>query len=94
MSWRDYKTIKKGIYDNVGFHEGRYCYEVLTDIFDLPAYFPITKEEFDTFDEWKNDTNKIVKDIQNRPHLYSAYSLKQEMKPKRIWKKFIDMFTI
>ncbi|WP_346355276.1 hypothetical protein [Azotosporobacter soli] len=74
MSWKDYKALKQGNFDSVGFHGGQYCFEILTGIFDLPEYYPITKEEFETFDEWKDDVDKIVKDIKNRTLLYSAYS--------------------
>lgn len=73
MNWKDYKALKQGDFCSVGFHEGQYCFEILTGIFDLPEYYPIAKEEFDTFDEWKADTVKIVTDIKNRTLLYSAY---------------------
>jgi len=32
---------------------------------DIPEYFSITKEEFDTFEEWKNNGAKII-EIQSR----------------------------
>jgi len=73
MNWKSYKMLKTGDSLSVGILEERYCFEILTGICDIPEYHPITKEEFDTFDEWKNNTDKIVKDIKNREILCSAY---------------------
>ena len=65
--------VKKGNHCSVGTIDGKYCFGILTGICDLLDYYPITKEEFATFEQWKDDTNKIVKDIQNRKLLCSAY---------------------
>lgn len=73
MNWKNYKMLKKGDYLSVGILGEQYCFEILTGVCDIPEYYPITKEEFDTFDEWKNNTDKIVKDIKNRELLGSGY---------------------
>lgn len=73
MDYKNYKMLKKGVYLSVGMLEEQYCFEILTGICDVPEYYPITKEEFDTFDEWKDSYDKIVKDIKNRRLLCSAY---------------------
>ena len=43
----------------------RYMISVPMGFCDIPEYFYISKEEFDSFDDWKDDTNKIL-EIQNR----------------------------
>jgi hypothetical protein len=74
MKCKNYEMLKKGDYLSVGMLEGQYCFEILTGICDIPEYYPITKEEFDTFDEWKNNADKIAKDIQNRKIIHSGYT--------------------
>lgn len=73
MNWKDYKRYVEGQGISVGTIGGQYCFEILTGICDVPEYYPISKEEFDSFDTWKSDTEKIVKDIKNRRVLCSAY---------------------
>lgn len=73
MDWKNYEMLKKGDFLSVGMIEGQYCFEILTGFCNIPEYYPITKEEFDTFDGWKSNTGKIVKDIKNREILCSGY---------------------
>lgn len=65
--------IKTGDYLGAGMIEGQYCFEVLTGFCNIPEYYPITKEKFNAFDEWKSSTDKIVKDIKNGKILCSGY---------------------
>ena len=52
MNYKDYKRIKEGNYQSVGmFGDNIYAYEVLTGFADIPGYYQITKEEFETYDE-------------------------------------------
>lgn len=37
-----------------------YMISIPMGICDVPEYFYISKDEFDTFDEWKDDTAKIM----------------------------------
>ena len=46
---------------------GKYYIVVPMGIFDVPESFPIDKEEFQCFDMWKNNEEKII-EIQNRKY--------------------------
>ena len=65
-NYTNYKSIKLGNYCSVGKINNRYAFKIITSANSIPEYYPISKEEFDTFEEWKNDIGKIVKDIKNR----------------------------
>lgn len=59
--------IKKGDWDGfcaAAYHDA-YMIAIPMGIGDVPEYFHITQEEFDTFEQWKNDQAKIM-DIENR----------------------------
>lgn len=73
MNRWDYKMLKEGPYSSVGIFAEQYAFEILTGICDVPEYYPITKEEFDTYDEWKENYDKVVRDIKNRKLIYSSY---------------------
>ena len=47
--------------------------KILTGICNIPEYYPISKEEFDTFYKWKNDMDKVIYDVKNRKLLCSGY---------------------
>jgi len=73
LNYKDYKRIKIGNYCSAGMFNKKHAFEILTGICNIPEYYPISEEEFDTFDKWKNDIDKIVKDIKNRNLLCSGY---------------------
>ena len=73
MNRWDYKMLKEGPYSSVGIFAEQYAFEILTGICDVPEYYPITKEEFDTYDEWNENYDKVVRDIKNRKLIYSSY---------------------
>lgn len=73
LNYRDYKIMKIGNYCSVGMIGKEYAFEILTGIGNIPEYYPISKEEFNTFDKWRNDIDKIVKEIKNRKLLCSGY---------------------
>ena len=73
MNRWDYKMLKEGPYSSVGIFAEKYAFEILTGICDVPEYYPITKEEFDTYDEWNENYDKVVRDIKNRKLIYSSY---------------------
>ena len=84
MNYKDYKRIKEGNYQSVGmFGDNIYAYEVLTGFADIPGYYQITKEEFETYDEWKTGTPGdlgILYEIVNRKPSCSAYKGRTEIK--------------
>ncbi|WP_455717407.1 hypothetical protein [Anaerosporobacter sp.] len=56
MNYKDYKMSKKGQYESVGtFGDSIYAYEYLTGACCVPEYIQITKAEYDTFEQWKNE---------------------------------------
>ena len=74
MNYKDYDRIKIGGYFSLGkFGENLYCLENLTGFASVPEYHRITKEEFDSFDEWKNSKEKIF-EIICRPVFCSIYT--------------------
>ena len=84
MNYRDYKRLKVWNYQSIGiFGDNIYAYEVLTGFADIPAYYQITREEFDTYDEWKTETPGdlgILDEIVNRNPLCSGYKGRTEIK--------------
>ncbi|NWL86537.1 hypothetical protein DMN77_02855 [Paenibacillus sp. 79R4] len=73
MNRWNYKRLKEGPYSSAGIFGEQYAFEILTGICDVPEYYPITKEEFDTYDEWKENYDKVVSEIKNRKLIYSSY---------------------
>ncbi|RUS44929.1 hypothetical protein [Cohnella sp. AR92] len=73
MNYRDYKQIKQGQYQSVGMLGEFFVYEVLTGIADVPEYYQITKNEFETFEQWQNNDSFIVGKIKNRKCICSGY---------------------
>lgn len=66
MNYKDYKRLKGGDWMSVGkFSDRLYAMEFLTGAVSVPEYHKISKEEFDSFEEWK-DTDKAV-EINRRP---------------------------
>ncbi|MEA5050211.1 MAG: hypothetical protein VB021_01920 [Oscillospiraceae bacterium] len=66
MNYRDFTRLKTGNWVSVGkFSDRLYAMEVLTGAVSAPEYHKITKEEFDTFESWK-DSEK-VRAILHRP---------------------------
>jgi hypothetical protein len=66
MNYKDYKRLKIGNWVSVGkFSDRLYAMEFLTGAVSTPEYHKITKEEFDTFEEWKN--SEKVTEINRRP---------------------------
>lgn len=68
-----YSPLKFGCYCSVGLLNEKYVFEILTGICDAPEYYPISKDEFDDFDNWKDNTEHVVKEIKNRKCIYSSY---------------------
>lgn len=83
MHYSEYNRIKDGKCQSVGsFGNAIYAYEVLIGACNIPEYYQITKDKFDTFDEWKGQTPTdlgIVYDIVNRVPLCSGYRGKTEI---------------
>ncbi|MFD0671910.1 hypothetical protein [Cohnella sp. GCM10027633] len=73
MNYRDYKRIKLGQYQSVGMFSEYYAYEVLTGFADVPEYYQITKDEFESFELWQNSESFVVGKIKNRKCICSAY---------------------
>lgn len=76
MDCRNYKVLKKGRYQSVGILENTYVFEIKTGIADVPEYYRITKKEFDTYDQWKDEwitDKKTIYTIVNRKCFCSAY---------------------
>lgn len=74
MNYKDYHCIKLGSYFSIGkFGENLYCLENLTGFASAPEYHKITKEEFDSFEEWKNN-KEIIFEIICRPAFCSSYA--------------------
>lgn len=66
MNYKDYKRLKIGNWISVGkFSDRLYAMEVLTGAVNAPEYHKITKEEFDTFEVWKDSPKKA--EILHRP---------------------------
>lgn len=60
MNYKDYKRLKVGDWMSVGkFSDRLYAMEFLTGAVSVPEYHKLSKEEFDSFEEWK-DTDKVV----------------------------------
>jgi hypothetical protein len=59
--------VKKGDWDGfcAAALDESYMICIPMGIADIPEYFSITKEEFDTFEQWKHDESKIMS-IENR----------------------------
>lgn len=73
MTYKDFKVLKSGKKHSVGkFTDTLFAFEVMTGYGCVPEYRRISKPEFNTFDIWKNDRDKI-KDILNRPVICSGY---------------------
>ena len=66
MNYKDYQRLKIGNWMSVGkFSDRLYAMEFLTGATDVPEYHKISKEEFDSFENWK-DTDKVI-EINRRP---------------------------
>lgn len=66
MNYKDFNLKKTYSMCGVGyFTEHLYAIQFLNGAVSAPEFHCITKEEFDTFDDWK-DTSK-VRTIDNRP---------------------------
>lgn len=66
MNYKDYERLKIGNWMSVGkFSDKLYAMEFLTGAVGVPEYHKISKEEFDSFEEWK-DTDKVG-EINRRP---------------------------
>lgn len=77
MDYKNYKRLKEGPYQSVGILEGVYVFEILTGIADTPEYYRITKEEFDTYEQWKTEwitDLKTLYTIVNRKCICSGYN--------------------
>lgn len=63
------KLIKRGHWSGFSAVAIRdvYFITVPMGICDVPEYFHISKEEYDDFDNWKNNDKKII-EIQNRKY--------------------------
>ncbi|WP_066498275.1 hypothetical protein [Abyssisolibacter fermentans] len=72
MNYKDYERKKAGNYLSVGIFGKQFAFEILTGFCDTPEYYPISKEEYDSFDEWKEDVSKMP-EIKNRKILCSGY---------------------
>jgi hypothetical protein len=83
MNERDYQMTKQYGYQSVGmFGDEIYAYEILTGFASIPEYYQITKQEYDTFDQWKDQNTgelDIMYEIHNRKPLCSAYKDKTEL---------------
>ncbi len=69
--------LKEGPYQSVGILEDMYVFEILTGITDTPEYYRITKEEFYSYDHWKNEwitDLKTLYTIVNRKCIASGYN--------------------
>lgn len=77
MNYKDYKRIKMGNFISVGmFGDNIYACEVLTGICDIPGYHQITEDEFNEFEDWKNEKItdfKTLYEVLNRTELCSGY---------------------
>ena len=78
MNYREYIRIKPGDYCSVGTIDGIYVFEILTGFCDTPEFHEITVDEFDNFEEWKSDTDFIVREIKNREVICSGYRKPQK----------------
>jgi len=66
MNYKDYKRLKTGNWLSVGkFSDNLYAMEIPTGAVNAPEYHKISKEEFDTFEIWKD--SKKVTEIMHRP---------------------------
>ncbi|GGH36024.1 hypothetical protein [Paenibacillus segetis] len=77
MDYKNYKRIKVGPYQSVGILEGLYVFEILTGIADVPEYYRITKEEFDSYDQWNTEyitDLKTLFTIVNRKCVCNGYN--------------------
>ncbi|MEG0366355.1 MAG: hypothetical protein RR585_05940 [Coprobacillus sp.] len=73
MNYKDYYRCKIGSSLSVGmFGNDLYAFEVLIGFCNVPEYHKISKKEFDSFDSWKDDMDKLY-DIVGRPVLCSGY---------------------
>ncbi len=72
LDYKKYEYLKIGQMLSVGMIDEHYVMEILTGPTCIPEFFPISKEEFDSFDEWKGDCKFIVEEIKNRECVASA----------------------
>lgn len=63
------RIIKKGNWSGFGAIalKGSYMISIPAGPCDIPEYFYISKYEFDTFEEWKDDASRIL-EIEQREH--------------------------
>ncbi|MBR1865319.1 MAG: hypothetical protein IJ801_02310 [Lachnospiraceae bacterium] len=86
MNYKDFKITKHGKKCSIGkFTEQLFAMEILTGYGNVPEYRKISKAEFNTFDIWKDDKEKI-KDILNRPVFCSGYENQTDFDEKQISK--------
>ena len=72
------------------FGDEIYAYEVLTGIGNIPEYHQLTKYEYNTFEEWKEESTGefgTMYEIHNRKLLCSGY--KDSIDIKSIAKEFV-----
>ena len=84
MNYKDYNRLKIGNSQSVGMFGNKiYAYEILTGFANIPEYYQITEEEFDTYEEWENEIPGdlgILYEIVNRKALCSGYQGRTEIK--------------
>ncbi|MFD1175934.1 hypothetical protein ACFQ3W_06385 [Paenibacillus puldeungensis] len=76
MNYRDYKRLKLGPYQSAGMIGDVYAFEILTGIADTPEYYQITKEEFDSYEDWSKEfitDLKTLYTVVNRKCICSGY---------------------
>lgn len=84
MNYKDFKGSKHGKKYSVGkFTENLFAMEAITAHGNVPVYYKISKAEFNTYDIWKDDREKI-KDIMTRPVLCSAYDGQTDFDEKNV----------
>lgn len=76
MNHRDYVKLRKGKNFTLGkFGDRIYACEIL-NAFNIPEYHPVSKEEFDTFETWKDEQISDMKklcEISKRNPICSAF---------------------
>ena len=73
MTYKDYKVLKQGKNFTIGkFTDDLYAIETKTGYGHVSEYRKLLKPEFNTYDIWKTDREKI-KDLLNRPVFCSGY---------------------
>lgn len=58
MTWQDYKRIIHGRTSSIGILDGQYVMEATTQSGMCSNFYKLSKEEYDTFEQWKDDEEK------------------------------------